>query len=165
MERVFEMEINGLFDIAHQHALDMVKISEDKEFLRCQRKGRIGYMTSVDHKLSEKGERSRQRKEKESQLSSKTCTSSNYGRSTAKLDTIKESCSTSDHSSDSDTSDREWKVGNSLSMLRPKRHKKINILPPQLTLVKQFLLQTVEHHRNALPNTKKTSLVTFCDSL
>ena len=105
----------------------MVKIREDKEFLRCQREGRIGYLTSVGHKLSEKKERSRKRKERESQLSSKTCTSSNYGSSKAKLDTLKESCSTSDNSSDSDTSDREWKAGNSLSMLRPKRHKKINI--------------------------------------
>lgn len=44
--------LDELFDIAHSDAFSLIKIEEDKEFLRLQRQsGRKGRMTSVDKKL------------------------------------------------------------------------------------------------------------------
>ena len=45
-------------DIAHQNALDMIIIEEDKLFLIVQREdGRRGYMSEVDTDLAEKEKR------------------------------------------------------------------------------------------------------------
>ena len=47
--------MNDLFDIAHQNALSMIKIAEDREFLAAQReKGRRGSMIGIDKKLKDK---------------------------------------------------------------------------------------------------------------
>jgi hypothetical protein len=45
--------MNDLFDIAHQDALTMIRIEEDKLFVVKQReKGRLGSMLGVDIKLT-----------------------------------------------------------------------------------------------------------------
>ncbi|XP_050525727.1 uncharacterized protein LOC126896731 [Daktulosphaira vitifoliae] len=50
---MFLEKINDLFDIAHQNALELIKIEEDRLFLNKQReKGRPGSMLGVDRKLS-----------------------------------------------------------------------------------------------------------------
>lgn len=36
-EAEFTSELDNLFDIAHMHADDMIKIQEDRDFLRVQR--------------------------------------------------------------------------------------------------------------------------------
>lgn len=65
-ERDFQNSLDNLFDIAHADALQLMKIEEDKIFLQKQREpGRPGCLAGVDKKLSEKEERSRQRKLKE----------------------------------------------------------------------------------------------------
>ena len=57
-EHVFEKSLNGLFDIAHQNALELIKIPEDREFLLAQREeGRRGKMGSVDLNLARKEQR------------------------------------------------------------------------------------------------------------
>ena len=57
-EHVFEKSLNGLFDIAHQNALELIKIPEDREFLLAQREeGRRGKMGSVDANLARKEQR------------------------------------------------------------------------------------------------------------
>ena len=51
----FQESMNDLFDIAHQNALSMIKIAEDREFLAAQReKGRRGSMIGIDKKLKDK---------------------------------------------------------------------------------------------------------------
>ena len=50
----FLKELNGLFDIANQNAMQMMTIEEDKQFLLAQRAGRQGCMLSVDQKLTRK---------------------------------------------------------------------------------------------------------------
>lgn len=53
-ENSFKNHLNDLFDIAHENALDIIKIEEDKNFLTLQRqKGRVGCMGGIDKKLSE----------------------------------------------------------------------------------------------------------------
>ena len=67
-EAAFTDTFNDLFDIAHQNALDMIKIHEDKEFLLLQRnKGRKGSMSTVDAKLAGKEARSAERLLKEAE--------------------------------------------------------------------------------------------------
>lgn len=64
-ENVFLNKLDDLFDIAHQNALDQIKIEEDRLFLSKQReKGRPGSMLGIDRKLAgvEKRKLSREQK-------------------------------------------------------------------------------------------------------
>ena len=45
-------ELDRLFDIANQNAMQKMIIEEDKQFLLAQRAGRQGCMLSVDQKLT-----------------------------------------------------------------------------------------------------------------
>ena len=57
-ENKFSENLDDLMDIAHQNALDMIIIEEDKLFLIAQREdGRRGYMSEVDTDLAEKEKR------------------------------------------------------------------------------------------------------------
>lgn len=47
-EEAFISSLNSLFDIAHQDAMQMIKIQEDKDFLIFQRQGLQGSMVGVD---------------------------------------------------------------------------------------------------------------------
>jgi hypothetical protein len=48
----FVNNLDDLFDIAHANAIHLIKLQEDKEFLKAQReKGRRGYMGALDKKL------------------------------------------------------------------------------------------------------------------
>jgi len=48
-EADFTSELDNLFDIAHMNADDMIKIQEDRDFLKAQQEtGRRGCMISVD---------------------------------------------------------------------------------------------------------------------
>lgn len=54
-EKAFEDDQDDLFDMAHQDALHMITIEEDKQFLLAQReKGRRGSMAGVDTVLARK---------------------------------------------------------------------------------------------------------------
>jgi len=65
-EQLFSDSMNDLFDIAHQDALTMIRIQEDKLFLLKQReKGRPGSMLGVDIKLTNIEKRKQIRKENE----------------------------------------------------------------------------------------------------
>src|SRR6218665_2932577 len=67
-EEAFKEKLKDLFDMAHQNAMKMIKIQEDKYFLNAQRqKGRQGSMISVDKVLAAKEEWTRLRKYKEAQ--------------------------------------------------------------------------------------------------
>jgi len=49
----FEKKLPCLFDIAHENAMEMMKIQEDRDFLVCQRQeGRPGAMAGVDRQLA-----------------------------------------------------------------------------------------------------------------
>ena len=62
-EKDFKDDLDNLFDMAHQDALDMITIEEDKEFLIAQReKERRGAMTGVDLVLTKKEVRAQKRK-------------------------------------------------------------------------------------------------------
>ena len=51
---VWKKSLDNLFDIAHQRALELLQIPEDKEFLTAQREeGRRGIMMGVDRQLAE----------------------------------------------------------------------------------------------------------------
>lgn len=57
-EQHFLNKLDDLFDIAHANALEIIKISEDREFLIRQReKGRPGCMIGVDESLAQKERR------------------------------------------------------------------------------------------------------------
>jgi len=62
-ENNFKIDLDNLFDIAHADAFERMKIEEDKLFLMKQREpGRPGCLDGVDKKLTEKEDRSRQRR-------------------------------------------------------------------------------------------------------
>src|SRR6218665_888509 len=67
-EEAFTEKLKDLFDMAHQNAMKMIKIQEDRDFLNAQRqKDCQGSMIGVDKVLAAKEERTRLRKEKEAQ--------------------------------------------------------------------------------------------------
>ena len=58
----FKDSLNNVFDIAHEQAMTMIKIEEDRQFLNTQReKGRQGSMLGIDMKLSRQEERAKAR--------------------------------------------------------------------------------------------------------
>ena len=64
-EEKFCDTLNDLFDTAHQDALNMIKITEDKAFLEAQReKGRRGSMAGVDMKLAKQEEEKSKQEER-----------------------------------------------------------------------------------------------------
>jgi len=57
-EKAFCQTVNDLFDVAHQEALQMIKIEEDRQFLLAQcEHGREGCMTGFDMSLTKEDER------------------------------------------------------------------------------------------------------------
>lgn len=61
-ENDFENDLDNLFDIAHADALVIMKIEEDKIFLKLQREpGRPGCLAGIDKNMTDKEERSRKR--------------------------------------------------------------------------------------------------------
>ncbi|ESO02818.1 hypothetical protein HELRODRAFT_174241 [Helobdella robusta] len=64
-EKEFEEKEHMLFDIAHQHAMQLIRIQEDIEFLEDQRGSRRMQMSGIDKDLTKKEERTEQRKCKE----------------------------------------------------------------------------------------------------
>ncbi|KAF2890597.1 hypothetical protein ILUMI_15575 [Ignelater luminosus] len=69
-EKIFEGNMNNLFDIAHANALSLISIEEDKEFLIAQRKpNREGSMIGIDLKLTTAQKRKAERKKKKKQKS------------------------------------------------------------------------------------------------
>ena len=58
-------ELDSLFDIANQNAMQMMTIEEDKQFLLAQRAGRQGRLLSVDQKLTRKEKKIAERRAKE----------------------------------------------------------------------------------------------------
>lgn len=62
----FLENLDNLFDIAHNNALQMIRIEEDREFLLKQRqKGRPGCMTGVDMHLFSREKQSQERRARE----------------------------------------------------------------------------------------------------
>ncbi len=76
-QQVFTDSLHDLFDIAHQNALDLIKIEEDRQFLMAQReKGRRGCMAGVDRILAQKEERIMKRKAAEANRAAKAADTS-----------------------------------------------------------------------------------------
>ena len=62
-QQTFQDSLDDLFDIAHRDALSLIKIEEDRLFLKAQReKGRRGTMSGIDRSLTLKEERAMKRK-------------------------------------------------------------------------------------------------------
>ncbi|ESN98184.1 hypothetical protein HELRODRAFT_84940 [Helobdella robusta] len=64
-EKEFEEKEHMLFDIAHQHAMQLIRIQEDIEFLEDQRGSRRMQKSGIDKDLTKKEKRTEQRKCKE----------------------------------------------------------------------------------------------------
>ena len=63
----FQVNVKNLFDIAHQGAIQLMAIKEDRDFLKAQKKtGREGKMLGMDEDLVRKEEWKMKRKMKES---------------------------------------------------------------------------------------------------
>jgi hypothetical protein len=63
-ESVFKAKLDDLFDLAHENALAMITITEDREFLLAQKeKGRRGYMSGWDKELYNRENRAAKRQE------------------------------------------------------------------------------------------------------
>lgn len=67
-QKEFLGQLDNLFDISHENAIDLIKIKDDKDFLKAQQKpGREGFMHGVDWELCRKEERAEQRKKKQAE--------------------------------------------------------------------------------------------------
>ena len=62
-EEKFTADLDKLFDIAHEKALNLITIEEDRAFLLAQSDGRIGFLGPVDKELVAKEVRSAKRKQ------------------------------------------------------------------------------------------------------
>ena len=66
-------KLDDLFDIAHENALNIIKIEEDKQFLLMQRKkGRPGSMAGTDRKFKVSAERKQERIDRETERRKRT---------------------------------------------------------------------------------------------
>lgn len=62
-QQTFQESLDDLFDVAHQDAMSLMKIEEDRLFLQAQReKGRRGTMLGIDRNLAQQEERTLKRK-------------------------------------------------------------------------------------------------------
>jgi hypothetical protein len=134
-EETFTATFNDLFDVAHQNALEMLKVEEDKHFLLAQReKGRRGVMAGVDVSLTRKEEAKRVKQERQLQLKKKQQLDIETLERNVLLETC-DSSSVSDETDETQPSD-ELEDYNSNETMHPfttKRKRGItNILTPSV---------------------------------
>lgn len=98
---IFSESLDDLFDIAHQDAMNLIKIKEDRSFLAAQReKGRRGSMVGADMKLANKEMRiieravSYEKHKEKHKISDEIC---NYSAATANISSEESSSSDRDH--------------------------------------------------------------------
>jgi hypothetical protein len=84
-EKTFTLNLDTLFDIAHADALSMMKINEDKDFLKDRREERKMVMTIVDKDLVKKQARSLKRQAEEEAKKCKAARASCAGTSAVAL--------------------------------------------------------------------------------
>lgn len=132
---LFREKMKDLFDMAHQDALKIIKIQEDKDFLIAQReKGRRGSMVGVDKVLSAKEARSVLRKQKEdarierskSMPAAETMVSEDTQEEQVEEDEVEK-----------ETEDEEYSVAacssvTSVDMERSSKRARCNIITPKL---------------------------------
>jgi len=121
-EEKFCDTLNDLFDIAHQDALNMIKITEDKAFLEAQReKGRRGSMAGVDMKLAkQEEEKSKQEERKLRRIAKQQDEACQYERSVTLEDST---CSSS--AGESETEGAAAAAGSSTPRKRTRGRKSI----------------------------------------
>ena len=130
-EETLTETFNDLFDVAHQDALQLIKIEDDKQFLLAQReKGRRGVMGGIDMSQTRKEETQVIKKQRQLRLKEKQQTD------IAALDrnislASSDSASTTDNESDSETEVADEGVSQQPSTSNQKR-RKINILTPDV---------------------------------
>ena len=126
----FTDALNDLFDIAHQDALKMITIPEDKEFLLAQReKGRRGCMGSVDKKMQKREEN---RNKRTFQAQCRVRRENERKIMVVKKPSLTDTCSESDQLDDT-VSDFEQQLVDSQAQKKIKTvSKQKNIVTPEL---------------------------------
>uniref|UniRef100_A0A2S2RA28 Uncharacterized protein n=1 Tax=Sipha flava TaxID=143950 RepID=A0A2S2RA28_9HEMI len=120
-QQAFTDSLNNLFDIAHADALQLIKIEEDKIFLKHQREpGRVGYLGGVDKKLSDKEKRAQLRATEEENRRMKYLSASNSLVSNEPVED--DLFSISDENIDS-PDNQQTTIENTMSNLRLERFK------------------------------------------
>jgi hypothetical protein len=128
-EEAFVETFNDLFDVAHQDALVLIKIPEDKAFLLAQReKGRRGVMAGVDLSLTKKERTEARKRENEHAWEEKqSAEMKKYKRDIVLESSNSSSSSNSDNSMYCEVLESNTEVISSL----PKRGRR-NILTPSV---------------------------------
>lgn len=98
-EKEYVASLDSLFDIAHSDALHMIKIEEDREFLKDQRHTRKMYMSTEDKKLTKKLKRAKKRQDEAEKRRQKAVAEST---SMAESVSMTDEADSSDDTSDSD---------------------------------------------------------------
>jgi hypothetical protein len=148
-EETLSVTFNDLFDVAHQDALEMIRIEEDKQFLLAQReKGRRGVMAGVDVSLTKKEETKAMKRKRQIELKNRhEIEMANLQQSVV----LESSCSSS--GTDDENTDTESEVaGATGGMISSKdtskrQYGKTNILTPA---VLSSLDRTKTSDRNAV---------------
>lgn len=141
-ETSFKESLDDLFDIAHDNAMKMITIAEDRAFLQAQReKGRRGYIGGVHKKTVEKQEKKRKRDEEESWRIEAEL------RRKQNLSVVQLASSSSSNNSTENSSD-EAEPGPSNPLSRKKsKSEKVKVISPDLVAA---LDRTKMNDRNAM---------------
>ena len=131
----YTKKLDTLFDISHARAEQMIKIDEDREFLRLQRMARVGAMTSVDKKLAAKEKRSAERHKrlKQRQQASKSEASA-AATTVARVDAI-EPADSSDGEELDDETDADFHSPSAKAVATSVQPKRQHIISPTVSAV------------------------------
>jgi hypothetical protein len=126
-EDALKQTFADLFDIAHEDALLLIKIEEDRQFLLAQReKGRIGSMAGVDTSLARKEKKATAKQEKRLQFERKQKEECNSSQLKAAIS------SSETESNDEDTSDSISGTGNGSQTPRKCKRGRRTVLTPEV---------------------------------
>lgn len=129
-EEEFKQKLENLFDIAHADAFKIMKIEEDKIFLKQQREqGRKGCMVGVDKALAEKENRKREREISEEKKRLKQMASLATS-TTSSLELFDQE--ESDSSSTSDENNSDFILASSKSPEAATKRGRKDIITPKL---------------------------------
>lgn len=148
-EQALKCTLNDLFDVAHQDALEMISIEEDKQFLLGQREnGRRGVMAGVDVSLTKKEERKAMNRKRQLELKKRHETELANLQRSAILESSSSSSDTDDERAAGNKSEKGATEALTSCKIMPKRiYGKKNILTPA---VLSSLDRTKTSDRNAV---------------
>ena len=135
-------KIDKLFDISHANSNQLIKIEEDREFLKMQQESRTGTIGTLDKKLSEKEKRSAERLERHKLFLKRSVTAvetnaETHNQSSSEESEFEDNLSilSSTSSNNSSASDKVEDFGTEPKTPRNPRKRRKNLISPSISAV------------------------------